>query len=391
MRARQQSDSFLPERPPGVHEARAALASVFLHTDPRGSPSAALTADMQPLPLPSAIKLLQQVPDAQSHAARLEEAPALAESRLASAIIVEHRQELVPQLAELLGQEVKNPRSFVKDYTATLSEEAGLRGRSPGRDDVRQSIFLKHARRLAKPPTKQASPPLQPRSREAVTPEETAGLEAAPLQGPVPESRLDLRSLVTTVDIPSTSDCDFETLARRLDPRSWGPSLFWPEVFREKLAPNGRELVRDLEATEPIGTSWEGFLFEHVEWNWNTHRVSSVRNHLRIKYDVKPGEQTIRLDYSLHACEGSQLFALVRNGGVDVDSGFQSVQKLPAPGPRGERFELRTVKNVRFSDLLDRRFPNQGPAGAGQALSYLAPAIVGLWMNALLQNLKCQT
>lgn len=334
MRARQQSDSFLPERPPGMHEARAALASVFLHTDPRGNPSAALAADMQPLPLPSAIKLLQQVPAEQLHPARLEVAPALAESRLASAIIVEHRQELIPQLAELLGQEVKNPRSFMKDYTATLSES---------------------------------------------------------LQGPVPESRLDLRSLVTTVDIPSTSDCDFGTLARRLDPRSWGPSLFWPEVFREKLAPNGRELIRDLEATEPIGTSWEGFLFEHVEWNWNTHRISSVQNHLRIKYDVKPGDQTIRLDYSLHACAGSQLFALVLNGGVDVDSGFQSVQKLPSPGPRGERFELRTVKNVRFSDVLDRRFPNQGPTGAGQALSYLAPAIVGLWMNALLQNLKCQT
>jgi hypothetical protein len=98
------------------------------------------------------------------------------------------------------------------------------------------------------------------------------------------------------------------------------------------------------------------------------------------------------LDFALFSCEGSQLYLLEqRQRGIDVDSGFQCVAPAPGSNPPSGPFRLRTVKNIRYTDLLDRQTPGQGPAGAGQFLSYLAPAVVGLWMNDLLRQLYCQS
>ncbi|PTL78757.1 hypothetical protein DAT35_37455 [Vitiosangium sp. GDMCC 1.1324] len=314
---------------------------------------------------------------------------------MASAVIVEHRAEFIPQLSELSGREVKDPKSFVKEYTASVLGGSDIAGRTPSNDDIRRFIRRRDASSQQALQPREALPPSPQGIEPSPTPAETPSLDvetcfdtgAAQPQPPRPESTLDLLSLVTTVDIPSEVICDFGILARMLDPRSWGPSLFWPEVFQEELAPNGQEFTRDITNRTAIGTSWEGFLFENVEWNWNTNRAASFQNHLRIKYAVDTHARAIRLDFALYACAGSQIFVIVQNGGLNVDSGFQCVQSLPSPP--GSRFRLRTVKNIRYSDLLDRRIPNEGPAGNGQALSYLAPAIVGLWMNQLLQSLEC--
>ena len=144
--------------------------------------------------------------------------------------------------------------------------------------------------------------------------------------------------------------------------------------------------------TSQNGESWSGYLFEHVEWNWNVSTVASFQNYLNIKYEVDAANQRLRLDFALFSCEGSQLYLLEqRRRGIDVDSGFQCVAPAPGSNPPGGPFRLRTVKNIRYTDLLDRQTPGQGPAGAGQFLSYLAPAVVGLWMNDLLRQLYCQS
>jgi hypothetical protein len=405
-----QSDSFLPERDPGVHEYRASLLSVFMHTDPRGDASLALPPEMQPLPLSKAIDLIHQLPGG-----RTPEAMATAEFKLTSAVLVEQRDEFIPALAQLLGMEVGDPAAFRRGLTQSITERTpGIQGRPLNYDDIRNFVYGELARTpLAEPPEQQAPvaplayPPyptrekglrkvlldvlgLTARAPPSLEAQARFAEEAAQLRAQKPESTVDLETLVTTVDIPSESRCDFELLALTLDPRSWGPSPFWPECFQVDLSPNGREFVPFPPAlASPRGTDWKGFLFEHVEWNWNTLRVASFRNFLNIKYVVKKPEQKIDMRFSLFSCEGSELFVLSFDRGIDVDAGFQTVEPLRNPPPGGARFKLQTVKNIRYSDLLDRRTPSLAPLGSGQILSHLAPVVVGLWMNELVKKLYC--
>lgn len=205
-------------------------------------------------------------------------------------------------------------------------------------------------------------------------------------QVPEPESRLDLTTLVTTVDIPSRSNMSFAQLVEFLDPRSWSRSPFWPESYEVTLDKDTHEFTK-VPGTPKLGlptTGWSGFLFEHVEWNWNLSTVSSFKNYLRIDYKVDEQAQTIELDFDLYLCDGSQLYALVLRRGIDIDFGFQRVRANPS----GSGWVLNTQKNLRFSDTLDRRTPFEGPIGSGQLLIYMAPAIVGLWMNDLLSRLN---
>ncbi|MFE8600704.1 hypothetical protein [Archangium violaceum] len=407
------SDNVLPERDPGVHEFRASLLSVFLHTDPRGDASLALPPEMQPLPLSKAIDLIHQLPGGLT-----EEALATAQFKLTSAVVVEQRDEFIPHLANLLGVEVGDPTAFRRALIASIKDTipGEIQERPLSHDDVRHFSYrgLANTTPTATPsPAEQApvvplTPPTYPTPEkglrkallrvmglkaEAPAPPEAQAsfvVEAAQILASQPESTVDLNTLVTTVDIPSESRCDFGVLARTLDPRSWGPSPFWPESFQVQPTPDNRAFEPVPTALESqIGTEWHGVLFEHVEWNWNTFRVASFRNFLNIDYVVKEPEQTIDLRFSLFSCEGSELFVVSFDRGIDVDAGFQTVAPIPNPPPGGARFRLQTVKNIRYSDLLDRRTPSLAPLGSGQILSYLAPVVVGLWMNELIKKLYC--
>ncbi|HYI03075.1 hypothetical protein, partial [Hyalangium sp.] len=150
-----------------------------------------------------------------------------------------------------------------------------------------------------------------------------------------------------------------------------------------ELSEDGSQFDKVL-TKEPPGETWHGHLFEHVEWNWNTFSVSSFRNFLNISYEVSENPQRIRLGFSLYTCEGSTLFVREARNGVDVDSGFLNVDRVNTPPGF---FSIDTQKVIRFSDILERRTPLEGPAGSGQILSFMAPAIVGLWMHDLVSSL----
>jgi len=396
MRSRQQSDSVLPDRPKGVHEYRAALLSVFLHADPRGDLSGTLEPEKQPLPLPDALKLLKELPAEQAAPAK-----EIAGCKLANAVLVEKKQEFEPHFRELLGVDSQEFKRRMEEALPTPPDigapwvhydllrqvfYGGLAGElAPGMETQRVSS----AQAQAVP----AQPlPLRSTPSAALTNlDECFSQAAESLASSGPESTLDLTSLVTTVDIPSTSTCDFAMLARILDPRSWSLSPFWPASYEVQLNEDRGEFTRPSAENSQTGESWSGYLFEHVEWNWNVSTVASFRNYLNINYEVDAINQRLRLDFALFSCEGSQLYLLEqRRRGIDVDSGFQCVTPVPGSNPPGGPFRLRTVKNIRYTDLLDRQTPGQGPAGAGQFLSYLAPAVVGLWMNDLLRQLYCQ-
>jgi hypothetical protein len=68
-----------------------------------------------------------------------------------------------------------------------------------------------------------------------------------------------------------------------------------------------------------------------------------------------------------------------------VDWGFLNVDFVGTAVPPS--FLIDTEKNLRFSDILDRRTALEGPVGSGQILSFMAPAIVGLWMHDLVSSL----
>lgn len=398
MRAMQQSDSVLPERPEGTHEYRAALLSVFLHADARGDLSGTLVPEKQPLPLSSALKLIQELPEEKADPAR-----EIAGCKLATAVLVDNKRELEPYFQELMGMDSQEFKRILREATPTppqgtqwlnynLLRQAFYGGLAGELVPGGQTKRAPQAQAIITPPP--TPPPTPPSMRSDLLKDLDAcfGQQAESQPDSGPESRLDLTSLVTTVDIPSTSSCDFATLARILDPRSWSLSPFWPESYEVQRSKDGSGFAPPEKASSLNGQSWNGYLFEHVEWNWNVSTVASFRNYLNIRYVVDEANQKLRLDFALYSCEGSQLYLLEqRQRGIDVDSGFQCVGPLAEPAnPPGDRFRLRTVKNIRYTDLLDRETPDQGPVGAGQFLSYLAPAVVGLWMNDLLRQLYCQ-
>jgi hypothetical protein len=364
-----------------------------MHTGSQEDLSDTLAPEKQPVPLPEAMKLLEELPAEQADAAR-----EIAGCQLANAILVEHKPEFEPYFREVTGmdsQEFKKrleaalptpPVAGVPWMNYELLRQAfygGLAG------EVVPEMEKQRASRARAMPTP-ARPVRIARSTALTNLDECFSQPAEPVTQSGPESTLNLTSLVTTVDIPSTSTCDFATLARILDPRSWSLSPFWPESYEVQLSQDGRGFTQTGVGNTQNGESWSGYLFEHVEWNWNVSTVASFRNYLNIKYEVDTANQRLRLDFALFSCEGSQLYMLEqRQRGIDVDSGFQCVAPAPGSNPPGGPFRLRTVKNIRYTDLLDRQTPDQGPAGAGQFLSYLAPAVVGLWMNDLLRQLYC--
>lgn len=391
---RRLADMELPERPESVHEYRAALMSVFLHTLPRGDPARSLVPTVQPMMLSQAISGIHRLPDKLQRKAR-----AHAAYRLAVAAFVERReQEFEPRLVELLGtqeeRQLRERLSFIQQPTPeqVYSAVYEFLSPAPATTPSQQAPKAPQDAKDPRPPAGAAErgDVIRLRSvRRRPAPAPRALPLLAPPQPPPPpspqhgQSTLDLETLTTTVSIQAPSQRDFNDLRRALDPRNWDASPFWPESYAVELSSDGAEFQQVL-LKQPLGESWQGHLFEHVEWNWNTTSISSFRNFLNIAYEVSEQPQQIRLTFSLYSCEGSTLFIREARNGVDVDHGFVNVDPVNAP-PGGFRIDTRKI--LRFSDILERHSPLEGPVGSGQILSFMAPAVVGLWMHDLLSSL----
>jgi hypothetical protein len=372
---RRPADIALAERPQEVHEYRAALMSALLHTLPRSDPARLIVPSLQPLPLSQALELIHTLPERYQPKAR-----AHAAFRLSVAIFVERREaEFGPYLLQLLGPQVE------RDLRARLRLL-----QEPTPELVFQAVYDSLGERLSPPvgqddQAQSPSPDDKAQSPRRTLRTSSFSLEAAPaVPAQQTQSTLDLESLTTTVRIRAPSLRDFKDLRRVLDPRSWDESPFWPEAYQVELSPDRREFAK-VKTVEVPGEPWHGHLFEHVEWNWNLQTLASFRNFLNISFNVSEAPQRIRLDFSLYACEGSQLLLREARNGIDVDRGFMNVDHVSTP--QATFFRIDTQKAIRFSDILDRRTPFEGPVGSGQILSLLAPAVVGLWMHDLVSSL----
>jgi hypothetical protein len=200
---------------------------------------------------------------------------------------------------------------------------------------------------------------------------------------PETSSSIDVDTMATTVRVVSFYEGRFEDLAKKIDPRSWAASPFW--VAATKVIREDGRFVPDTKGPE-LGKSWSGLFYESVWWSMDATTYSAFQNYLDVDFEVTAPD-TIALSFSLYACRGSMVLARIAPGGVEIDSGFTTVEPDGAPHRDGtRRFKVVAQKKLRFADMASRSTPNQGPDGAGQFLNYMSPAVVAVWMHDILYD-----
>ncbi len=194
-----------------------------------------------------------------------------------------------------------------------------------------------------------------------------------------------LSSLVTDIQVESKVWLSYQTLTQQLDPRNWGRSPLWRAAH--EVIPSRAGFTRSPLSTA-LGTQWDGAFYEHVEWNWNERSLAAYQCYLNVSFRRDPVERRVDLGFSLHSCQGSLLYSRLAQTGVDVDHGGQTAilcqrEDARASPQRRVWFTVGTRKALRYTDVLDRLTPHQGPPGTGAFLSYMAPIIAGLWVSEL--------
>ncbi len=143
-------------------------------------------------------------------------------------------------------------------------------------------------------------------------------------------------------------------------------------LFRENGDP------QEDEASVP-GQPWHDGLFcEDVFFGMNESTGSRFRNLLGVHFEVSP--QKVRVNYRLHRSMTTQLLCLERLGGIDVDSGYCEAQLLED----GQSTRFTIVKKIRFAGSTPRDCGPIGPWDDGQLMNYLAPSMLGAWIDAVL-------
>jgi hypothetical protein len=197
-----------------------------------------------------------------------------------------------------------------------------------------------------------------------------------------------ISTLVTDIQVNSRVFLSYQTLTQQLDPRNWGRSPLWRAAH--EVVPSEKGFTKRPPSSE-LGQPWDGMFYEHVEWNWNERSLAAFQCYLNISFRTDPVARSISLHFRLHSCQGSLLYSRLAQTGIDVDSGEQTAwlckQEDAEVSPETPVwFSVDTRKALRYSDVLDRLTPHQGPPQAGALLNYLAPIVAGLWMSELVHG-----
>ncbi len=370
---------FAQRMNPETPSYRAALMSVFAHSHPGGAElTRLLPASMRPLPIREALRLISALPEV-----RKDRALRIAVNRLAVSAAqtpdLELRRELRGYCRMLLGEELEG--DVWKRFEAGQRRARQVPVSTPpapcspgevassGSDSASLLARVQHLARGLDPDERPSRQELE---------ELCDALE--PLR---PSSHLDVDSLVTSVTVAASSRLGFDRIAWICDPRTWSlQSPFWAASTQVERV-NGR--FQPVQGP-PLGAPWKGLLYEFCEWNWNSASVIAIQNYLNIDYrwrrwTTPEGDELglFWMGYSLHSCQGSMILTRLAPGGVDVDHGSLAALYVHPKG-RQPRSGVLAQKCLRFSDLLSRRTSQQGLPGAGQGLSYITPAAVGLWL-----------
>ena len=186
----------------------------------------------------------------------------------------------------------------------------------------------------------------------------------------------DLDSFVTTVVIWLTISTKrfqhidwLEHFDKYMDPANWA------RVNREFFG-ESRVSARE-DFFEDGVRGWRGTLDEKVEWGMNDSFSSRIYNRLNIKYGLDKNRQELRVDYTLGESVTSEVGGSLENGGLDVDRGGVRMWR----SDDNNFFYVIATKQLRFVNRNAPPLP--GGVYVGEFLNFLAPASVGMWMDAL--------
>jgi hypothetical protein len=235
----------------------------------------------------------------------------------------------------------------------------------------------------------------------------------APIVGPQQKSvDFDDDTLITKVTSAATVARPFDEVVNLMDPRGWADrSELWVDSYAVRLDEDGRvvfdvegrpERDEEVNRRECWGRPWSGVLFERTEWDVNERTISKFDVLLNIQFNVQTceakvpltlplvfefpkeatfnGGRVLRHDYSLNESRRGQLgYQILDGGGVDVDSGYAYAFEC------GDVTRVEVQKSVRYADWTPGR-GDEGPLDPGQFLNYLAPGLVGVWIESLVRE-----
>jgi hypothetical protein len=199
---------------------------------------------------------------------------------------------------------------------------------------------------------------------------------ATPLEAPAiskhtasAEFNPDLQLTSALVDLTVEGSTKEETdglwnaLVGNADPVNWQVSGH--EFFKRSERVPPFELL-EIGKLGPIG--WRGRLHEVFEWNWNPDNAARYENILGIDFDGN--DEVVELQYWLIDCIATDLGIGLRSGGLDVDDGYYRLERTDETS-----IHISARKNLRYSE------PQNGPEGFVTMLTYMAPTVLGLWLD----------
>jgi hypothetical protein len=222
--------------------------------------------------------------------------------------------------------------------------------------------------------------------QEDVTPAPEGAATRASLQAGDCGATFDPSTFVSGALAWESGKGNLELLPALVDPRGWTRVPFWLAATPVKRQ-DGRWVARD--ELPPIGCSWAGPMFEYVVFNADGGTASAFQVILDVDFRVtrENGKITdIHLEFSLREPLGNMQLMRVATGGMEIDSG-DSTTDIGVTDPKGMTpVTLSFSKSVRFTDILTRSTPGQGAPGAGNTLNTNSPAMLAVWMQALVEG-----
>jgi hypothetical protein len=190
-------------------------------------------------------------------------------------------------------------------------------------------------------------------------------------------------TLTTTVTATSlVKTRDFDAIARTIDPRRW---CHYGSIFKTARFVDDPFALNPVDCSEKVGTGLEkvprlveeevkilsGLDGDDVGYFHNVIRIGSFT----VKRGSRPSDREAELRFSLERSIDSRFLWDVRPGGLLFDSGRTSIRCIAAGAWR-----VTSRKMIRFADRTQYTGWD-GPQDFGQAMNYLAPAVLSAWME----------
>lgn len=220
--------------------------------------------------------------------------------------------------------------------------------------------------------------------------------EACEVDHHTTDIRFDPHTFITTAVVSAQVKRPVSDFAKQSDPRNWATvaPIAFQQSYQVQLAADGSPrqdedgcflaLLPGAPGASALGSSWRGKMFEDVVFAVDELQLSQFRNLLNIQFEVT--RERVRMDFSLYRAVSCDVVVRELPGGLDVDDGFFSAE--PVRGRKGWT-QITGKKRVRFCDLTPSDSPYMEPATSGQYLNYMAPSLVGIFMDEFIYNGAC--